>query len=57
MMKVDCPVLIIHGNGDQEEKRLVKTSQKAIQHFSPKSKLKIIDGANHRFFEHIAEVS
>lgn len=57
LQKINCPVLIIHGNQDLEEKRLLKTSQKAIKYLSPESKIEIIDGANHRFFEPIEEVS
>ncbi|WP_027626368.1 alpha/beta hydrolase [Clostridium lundense] len=47
-----CPVLIIHGNNDDEEKLLCERSKKALSLLSTDSKLEIIPGANHSFLEH-----
>ncbi|WP_167568853.1 alpha/beta hydrolase [Brevibacillus migulae] len=52
---VRCPVLIIHGNhpGDEEELLLLERSQRAMALLSPESKLEVIEGATHRFLEHM----
>jgi pimeloyl-ACP methyl ester carboxylesterase len=46
---VKCPVLIIHGNNnnDSEELELLKRSKTAIELMSNNSKLEIIEGAKH----------
>lgn len=49
---VNCPVLIIHGNNDEEEKLLYERSKAAMSLLSKDSKLEVIDGANHSFLEH-----
>lgn len=49
---VNCPVLIIHGNNDEEEKLLYERSKAAMTLLSSDSKLEVIDGANHSFLEH-----
>ncbi|MBS4538966.1 alpha/beta fold hydrolase [Clostridium sp. D2Q-11] len=49
---VNCPVLIIHGNNDEEEKQLYERSKSAMTLLSNDSKLKVIDGADHSFLEH-----
>lgn len=49
---VNCPVLIIHGNNDEEEKLLYERSKAAIGLLSKDSKLEVIDGADHSFLEH-----
>lgn len=49
---VNCPVLIIHGNNDEEEKLLYERSKAAMALLSNDSKLEVIDGANHSFLEH-----
>lgn len=49
---VNCPVLIIHGNNDEEEKLLYERSKIAMGLLSSDSKLEVIDGANHSFLEH-----
>lgn len=52
LKNITCPVLIIHGNNDDEEKLLCENSKKALSLLSTDSKLKIIPGANHSFLEH-----
>jgi pimeloyl-ACP methyl ester carboxylesterase len=49
---IDCPVLIIHGNNEEEEILLCERSKRAMSLLSKNSKLEIIDGANHSFLEH-----
>lgn len=52
LKNITCPVLIIHGNNEEEEILLCERSKKAMTLLSKDSKLKIIDGANHSFLEH-----
>ncbi len=49
---VKCPVLLIHGNNDEEENLLYKRSKAAITLLSNGSQLEVINGANHSFLEH-----
>lgn len=53
LKNITCPVLIIHGNNDDEEKLLCKKSERAITLLSSDSRLEVIDGANHSFLEHL----
>lgn len=52
LKNVTCPVLIIHGNNDEEENLLCERSKSAMTLLSNDSKLEIINGANHSFLEH-----
>ena len=52
LKNVNCPVLIIHGNNDEEEKLLYERSKTAMTLLSNVSKLEVIDGANHNFLDH-----
>lgn len=49
---VDCPILIIHGNNDEEENLLYERSKIAMTLLSKDSKLEVIDGADHSFLDH-----
>lgn len=51
LRNVTCPILIIHGNKDEEENLLCERSKMAMTLLSSDSKLEIIDGANHSFLE------
>lgn len=53
LSNITCPVLIIHGNNDEEERMLYKKSQRAITLLSEGSKLTVIDGASHNFLDHL----
>lgn len=53
---VKCPVLIIHGNGDEEEALLHERSKVAINMLSPDSRIEVINGANHSFLDHFDQV-
>lgn len=48
---VKCPVLIIHGDNDEEERALYKTSKKVVQYLE-NSEIIVINGANHSFLNH-----
>lgn len=52
LKNITCPILIIHGNNDEEENLLCERSKKAVSLLSNGSKLKVIDGADHSFLEH-----
>ncbi|SFB23710.1 MULTISPECIES: S9 family peptidase [unclassified Bacillus (in: firmicutes)] len=53
LSRVKCPVLIVHGNGDEEEQRLYEISKEGIKWLSDDSRLELIDGAPHSFMEHL----
>lgn len=53
LKQITCPILIIHGNNDEEENLLCGWSKKAIDLLPKKSRLEIIDGANHSFLDHL----
>lgn len=58
LKKVTCPVLIIHGNNeeDQEEIQLLSNSRKGLHLLSDASDLVVIDGAKHDFKEDVDKV-
>ncbi len=47
--KVKCPLLIIHGDADQQECDMRDSTQKGLEYFPEYSELKIIPGAEHTF--------
>lgn len=53
---VKCPVLIIHGNNDWEEKLLSAITRQGMKWLPPESRLEIIDGAEHNFLNHLSIV-
>jgi pimeloyl-ACP methyl ester carboxylesterase len=48
LQPVRCPVLIIHGDGDEEERKLLAQSRKGIEMLPADSRLVVLPGANHR---------
>lgn len=50
---ISCPILIIHGNNDEEEKLLFERSKIAMTLLSSSSKLEVVSGANHSFLDHL----
>lgn len=52
LKNIDCPVLIIHGDNDEEERLLHKRSKAAMNFLSNDSKLEVIRRANHNFLKH-----
>ena len=53
---VGCPVLLIHGNNDEEEQLLLERSRRAVNLLPSDSRLEVIDGADHSFSDHIDKV-
>jgi pimeloyl-ACP methyl ester carboxylesterase len=56
LRKVKCPVLIIHGDTGEEEKMLSKISRVGARYLPSGSRIEIIEGADHKFNDHINEV-
>ena len=50
---ISCPILIIHGDNDEEERLLCERSVRGIKLLNNGSKLEIINGANHSFLDHL----
>lgn len=53
---VQCPVLIIHGDGDEEERKLLAQSRKGIEMLPAGSRLVVLPGANHRMEGKLDEI-
>lgn len=53
---VHCPVMILHGDGDEEERQLLKNTKKGLKYLPKESVLEVISGAPHNFMEHTDEV-
>jgi pimeloyl-ACP methyl ester carboxylesterase len=53
---VRCPVLIIHGDGDEEERKLLEQSRKGIKMLPAGSRLVVLPGANHRMEGRLDEI-
>jgi pimeloyl-ACP methyl ester carboxylesterase len=53
---VQCPVLIIHGDGDEEERKLLAQSRKGIELLPVGSRLVVLPGANHRMEGRLDEI-
>lgn len=53
---VKCPVLIIHGDNDEEERLLLERSRQGLRYLPKRSRLEVIHAANHSFLEHITHV-
>lgn len=53
LSQVKCPVLILHGNNDWEEKLLSAITLQGMKWLPPASRLEIIDGAEHHFLGHL----
>ncbi len=52
LKRVKCPILLIHGNNDEEENLLYERSKVAINLLSADSQLEVINGADHSFLDH-----
>jgi pimeloyl-ACP methyl ester carboxylesterase len=55
--KVKCPVLVIHGDTGEEERMLAEVSRTGVIYMPGGSKLEIIEGATHKFNDHLEEIS
>jgi pimeloyl-ACP methyl ester carboxylesterase len=54
--RVRCPVLLINGDGDEEERMLAEVSKAALGFLPPDSRHVIIPGAAHGFWRHLDRV-
>ncbi|WP_010268676.1 alpha/beta hydrolase [Paenibacillus senegalensis] len=56
---VQCPVLIIHGNHEQDalELAFLAGSKKALAYLPEGSRVEVIEGANHHFKEHVDQLT
>ncbi len=56
LRRVECPVLIIHGDGDDEERKLLAQSRTGIELLPAGSRLVVLPGANHRMEGRLDEI-
>jgi pimeloyl-ACP methyl ester carboxylesterase len=56
LARARCPILIVNGDGDDEERLLTATVGRARAHLPPGSRIDIIAGAPHGFGPHYQEV-
>ena len=56
LRRVKCPVLIIHGDGDEEERKLLAQSRKGIELLPAGSRLVVLPRANHRMEGRLDEI-
>jgi len=54
---VKCPILIIHGDGDEEERMLLQHSKAGMTFLPDDSRLEVIAGASHGFYDHLDELT
>lgn len=54
---IRCPVLLIHGDSDEEERTLYQLSQAGMNYLPPGSEIKLISGAGHNFWNNIDDVA
>jgi len=56
LSRVRCPVLLIHGDGDDEERLLLERSRAALEFLPAGSRLDVIGGAVHNFLGHVDDL-
>ena len=56
LSRIQCPVLIIHGDADAEERQLLELSQRGLHYLPTASRLEVIHGAPHNFLAHLDRV-
>ena len=56
LSRITCPILIIHGDGDPQERDLLAATQKGISLLPQHSELKIIPKADHIFVKNAPQV-
>ncbi|MGH6880668.1 MAG: alpha/beta hydrolase, partial [Hypericibacter sp.] len=54
--RLRCPVLVIHGDGDEEERQLLALARQGMAHLPAGSRLEVIPGAAHGFRGHLDRV-
>lgn len=52
LQKIKCPLLIIHGDGEQEEVDLYQNTVLRQKHLKNDYKVLLVEGADHTFLEH-----
>ncbi|MBS0272056.1 MAG: alpha/beta hydrolase [Proteobacteria bacterium] len=57
LKNVKCPVLMIHGDGDEEERSGHQLSQSGLLYLPKGSEIKVLPGADHGFWGHIDQVA
>ena len=57
LSRVKCPVLIIHGDADDEERMLLQRSRAGMRYLPADSRLEVIAGATHGFYDHLDELT
>jgi len=57
LRRVRCPVFMIHGDGDEEERASHQLSQLALTYLPQGSEIKLLIGAGHGFWGYIDEVA
>jgi pimeloyl-ACP methyl ester carboxylesterase len=57
LKKTECPVLLIHGDRGKEESTLLEISRDGMVDLPMGSRLEIIEGADHKFADHLNIVS
>jgi pimeloyl-ACP methyl ester carboxylesterase len=53
LSSIKCPVLIIHGDADEEERELCQLTKQGMKWLSKESRLEVIQGATHSFTNHL----
>jgi pimeloyl-ACP methyl ester carboxylesterase len=53
---IRCPVLIVHGDADEEERQLLELSRRGLPYLPRESRLEVIPGADHSFLNHYDQV-
>ena len=51
------PILLIHGDGDDEEKSLLANTKRGMKYLPPGSSLEVIKGAPHNFMDYMDRVT
>jgi len=51
LSRIQCPILIVHGDKDEFEP--IEDSKSAMQYLPDGSRLEIIQGADHKFYDHL----
>lgn len=54
---IKCPVLMIHGDGDEEERAGHQLSQAGLSYLPKGSEIKVLSGADHGFWGHIDQAA
>lgn len=56
LSRVSCPVLIVHGDADEEERALAEISRRGLKYLPPESRMEILEGAAHGFIGYLDRI-